>query len=245
MEAMEAVRAFDLEWLWAQISFELGLEGEQEPRIKAVFREVRAKRDTLIGEMETKANPDWRILAGAFREVRKDLDKKLREILTEAQWKRLTELEKQREERRKSFRERTPWRGRGSFRMKEVTYAIPSFSLSRASPGSQRPYEELLEQWTVVFGARGQGGFRFSGPGVGRGSNEQFPLIIEATLVDPMLMEVEIERYGKDHGLTGAALTEYRTQYYAENEVDQYIQIRLTLRTSLHESYMDLERWIV
>ena len=99
-------------------------------------------------------------------------------------------------------------------------------------PVTDRTYNELLESRTIIVGNR-----RFSRSSLGKVSRG-FPIIIRATIFDDGFKKVYDEwNTLQNNGSTIAAAET------GEDEND--FQIKITLSTYFHESYLNIERWIV
>jgi len=92
---LEAMRALDIEWLWTQLSFGLELTEDQKQQLRAPLKDAWERREQIIADAEERADADWEAMAGEFRTIKRNLEGKLREILTEEQHKKLADLEKQ------------------------------------------------------------------------------------------------------------------------------------------------------
>ncbi|MBM3265016.1 MAG: hypothetical protein FJY97_16540 [candidate division Zixibacteria bacterium] len=110
---------------------------------------------------------------------------------------------------------------------------IAVLPFSPDTPDSTR-YENLREQRTIVFGP---GGF---------GSNQQqFPLLVTATLIDSALTEAEVRVAAPPDSLDGPAGRAFRQKFLTQRQAHRMFTIRLVLSTFLHESYAQFDRWIV
>ena len=99
---------------------------------------------------------------------------------------------------------------------------------------------KLIEKWTVTFGTRrgASNGFFMSQIRQSSDGNPGFPLKIKATLIDPLI--TIIQKMEKDSAIT----TEAAISYFDSNKKD-LIEIQVSISTSYHESYLDLDNWIL
>jgi hypothetical protein len=104
-------------------------------------------------------------------------------------------------------------------------------------------YNVLKEQRTIILGPPpGQGPVRFSGGG-GPGLR-RFPVVVTATLIDSAFIEAEHRYTAPPDSLAGAAGQARLQTFFTQQQVSDILTIRLVLSTTLHESYIDMDRWV-
>jgi len=104
-------------------------------------------------------------------------------------------------------------------------------------------YNVLKEQRTIILGPPpGQGPVRFSGGG-GPGLRG-FPVVVTATLIDSAFIEAEHRYTAPPDSLSGAAGQARLQTFFTQQQVNDILTIRLVLSTTLHESYIDMDRWV-
>ena len=104
-------------------------------------------------------------------------------------------------------------------------------------------YNVLKEQRTIILGPPpGQGPVRFSGGG-GPGLR-RFPVVVTATLIDSAFIEAEHRYTAPPDSLAGAAGQGRLQTFFTQQRVNDILTIRLVLSTTLHESYIDMDRWV-
>lgn len=104
------------------------------------------------------------------------------------------------------------------------------------------PLSKLIDSWTITFGTRKQtsGGFFTGIGGEGAQGTTGFPLKIEATLLDPLISVAQkMENFKSSENSDDSVLS------YYENAQKDTIEIRLSITTLYHESYLDLKNWII
>lgn len=84
---MEALSALNIEAMWAVLSFGVGLTPEQLDPLRGPFAAAWSKRASMLELAEKADRPDWEAYRDEFKDVRKDLDQKVKAILNEEQWK--------------------------------------------------------------------------------------------------------------------------------------------------------------
>jgi hypothetical protein len=110
------------------------------------------------------------------------------------------------------------------FSLRRKARVVPTLSTDAAPP--IETYDELWDAWTLRFGNRNALGF---GDG-GRGGRTRFPLFIHATLMDPALLQM------KESG-------DATVPHYPWHQDE--IEVRITLESISHDSFMDLNNWII
>ncbi len=94
-------------------------------------------------------------------------------------------------------------------------------------------YNVLKEQRTIILGPPpGQGPVRFSGGGG------------PATLIDSAFIEAEHRYTAPPDSLVGAAGQGRLQTFFTQQRINDILTIRLVLSTTLHESYIDMDRWV-
>jgi hypothetical protein len=104
------------------------------------------------------------------------------------------------------------------------------------------PLSKLIDSWTVTFGMRRQtpGGFFIGTGGEGTAGTSGFPLKIEATFIDPLINIAQ-----KMENIKSSEFSEDSVLFYFDNVQKDIIEIRLSITTTYHESYLDLNNWII
>ena len=97
-----AMRALDLEAIWAQVSFELKTTDDQLTAMRVVFQKAWDQRKMVLEYAEKEG--DWDEVTTELDELRQDLDKDLSGILTKDQKSALDEWLKERRERMERMR---------------------------------------------------------------------------------------------------------------------------------------------
>ena len=125
-------------------------------------------------------------------------------------------------------------------------YVTPTLGTSPPMSDAPRTYKEVLRQWTIVFGpTRARAGL--SSARADEATRQgTFPVVVKAMLMDPKVIEAQLRRHDEpEEPPTDAQMDELRNAYYAEHETERYIEVRMELRTLLHKSYLDTDRWII
>lgn len=101
---------------------------------------------------------------------------------------------------------------------------------------------KLIDSWTATFGTRRQtpGGFFLGIGGDATPGTTGFPLKIEATLIDPLIAIAQ-----KTENLKSSEFPVDSILSYFENTQKDIVEIRLSITTTYHESYLDLKNWII
>lgn len=99
-------------------------------------------------------------------------------------------------------------------------------------PITEGTYNEILESRTIIIGNR-----RFNRSSLGK-VTRGFPLVIRATIFDDGFKKV----YNKWNNLQNSGSTTVAAE---TGEDENNLQIKITLSTYYHESYLNIERWIV
>jgi len=84
---MEALNACNIEAMWAILSFGLGLAPEQLDPLRGPFAEAWSKRASILALAEQADKPDWAAYRDELRDLKKDLDQKLKALLNDEQQK--------------------------------------------------------------------------------------------------------------------------------------------------------------
>lgn len=85
---------------------------------------------------------------------------------------------------------------------------------------------------------------RAGGGGIGRGRNE-FPLSIEATLMDSVLIETGLRHFSGLAGMAPDEETAYRARYFKHYGADEHLLIWCELLTRYAANYLNPDRWII
>ncbi len=124
---------------------------------------------------------------------------------------------------------------------------------SKSSVRTEEFFPKLWEKWTVQFGAVARSGAplqllnplnMFEGTDRDGGEN-QFPILINATLMDTLLIEAGLEYYAVLINMTPEEERRFRTSYFQRYEVESHLLIWCKLQTSWSELYLDPSRWII
>jgi hypothetical protein len=104
-------------------------------------------------------------------------------------------------------------------------------------------YLKVRSRWTVrlnpVAEGSGSSGFRSGGA---RGN---FPLIIEATMMNEQVIESALLYYRNMAEMTPQEADAFRQAYWNKNNMDRFFLIEVLLQTSWVEDYLDLKRWTI
>lgn len=84
---MEASNALNVDAMWAILSFGLGLAPEQLDPVRGPFAAAWNKRALVLANADKVARPDWGAIRDEFKDMKKDLDQRLKAILNEDQRK--------------------------------------------------------------------------------------------------------------------------------------------------------------
>lgn len=112
-------------------------------------------------------------------------------------------------------------------------------------------FSVLWDKWTVHFGASARGGKLLSlmNPltmtGGRGGGNGEFPLDIDATLMDSSLIEAGLQYYANLLKMIPEEKTAFRSAYFKRYDVENHLLIWCELRTTWTELFLDLDRWII
>ena len=124
---------------------------------------------------------------------------------------------------------------------------------STISTGSEESFQELWAQWTVQIGSQAKGGFLGflskpitggggKGPG-GRGN--EFPLYVDATLMDSVLIETGLRYFAERIEMSLEEEETFRQKYFDHYKPTDYLLIWCELRTHWAENYLNFDRWII
>ena len=83
--------ALPLESSWAYVCFELGVEDDDLPKIRKIYQDAWNSRKELI----EKSRGDRNIIMSGIKDIKSKLDEELKKVLSDEQWKKLAEWEKQ------------------------------------------------------------------------------------------------------------------------------------------------------
>lgn len=115
--------------------------------------------------------------------------------------------------------------------------------------GSAEEYSKVRSKWTIVLGPKGQAGPPMFSTVLSGGQEAMpeadFPLTIEATLMDDQVIEAGLAYYKSMVGMTPEEGDDFRQAYWVRNEMDQSFLIEASLQTTWAENYLDLSRWII
>ncbi len=78
---MEAMGALNVEAMWAVLSFGVGLAPEKLDTLKGPFAAAWTKRGSILEDAEKGGRTDWGAVKDEFREIRKDLDQKVKALM--------------------------------------------------------------------------------------------------------------------------------------------------------------------
>ena len=132
------------------------------------------------------------------------------------------------------------------------TYIGPDIR-SKTSTRSKESFQTLWEKWTVQIGTQGRNrslGFLsipFSGGG-GKGpggGGSGFPLFIDATLMDSMLIETGLRYFAERIEMSPEEEAIFRQKYIDRYNPTDHLLIWCELRTGWAENYLNLDRWIL
>jgi hypothetical protein len=114
-------------------------------------------------------------------------------------------------------------------------------------------FQSLWEKWTVQFGTTSRGkslGFlstpfsETGGKGSGGGGSE-FPLAVEATLMDSTLIEEGFQYFTNRVEMTPEEETTFRSKYSDRFDPANHFLVWCKLRTRYAANYLNLDRWII
>ncbi len=182
--------------------------------------EFEKQRDEVLENMKNKVNEIADLLDK--EQKKKFFNIKIPEIYFEELM--IVQMEYQRENQKKENQEVKVFPTLSS---KNIPYELPSLT-------------KLVEKWTVTFGMRrGMPGGFFT-TAIRQNSNESigFPLKIKATLIDPLITIVQ--KMEKDNSVTSESAI-----LHFDSIKSDLIEIQISISTSYHESYLDLDGWII
>ena len=107
--AFMLARTLPLDASWAQVSFELGVADEALSRARKAYQEAWAGRKVMMKKLD-EASGDREVMRAVRADgdkLKSDLDKKLKDVLTEEQLEKLANWEKERQEQMRGA-QRTP-----------------------------------------------------------------------------------------------------------------------------------------
>jgi hypothetical protein len=124
---------------------------------------------------------------------------------------------------------------------------------SKSSARTEEFFPRLWEKWTVQFGAVTGGGaplqllnpLNMIGGVTPDGGENQFPLLIDATLMDTLLIEAGLQHYSSLIAVTPEEEREFRTSYFQRYDVGNHLLIWCEIQTFWSELYLDPSRWII
>ena len=132
------------------------------------------------------------------------------------------------------------------------TYVGPDIR-SETPARSEKTFQTLWEKWTVQIGTQGRNrslGFLsipFSGGG-GKGpggGGSGFPLYIDATLMDSMLIETGLRYFAERTEMSPEEEATFRQKYLDRYNQTDHLLIWCELRTRWADNYLNLDRWIL
>ncbi len=88
---MQLSSALPLEASWCYICFELEILDDELPKLRKIYQDAYNSRKELI----EKSKGDRNIIMSGIKDIKSRLDEELKKALTEEQWKKFTEWEKQ------------------------------------------------------------------------------------------------------------------------------------------------------
>jgi hypothetical protein len=80
---MEALSAFNVEAMWAVLCFGLRLAPEQLDSLRGAFGESWNRRASVLAMAEKADNPDWGAYRDELRDMKKELEQKIKAVLNE------------------------------------------------------------------------------------------------------------------------------------------------------------------
>lgn len=89
-DKMEALRALPVDQIWSAISFGIDLPDSQLVTLKPLFTDSWAKKQQILAAAASSS--DWDEARGELKRLRKELDRKLKTVLTKDQRKSLEKL---------------------------------------------------------------------------------------------------------------------------------------------------------
>ena len=111
-------------------------------------------------------------------------------------------------------------------------------------------YRNIRSRWTVSLGpAKRAGGgpmlSSFSEGGGGEMRGGDFPLMVEATLMDSEVVQAGLSYYAETVGMSLEEADSFRQDYWIRNNLDKNFLVETSLQTMYAENYLDLSRWTV
>lgn len=94
---MMALRAFDIETIWTDLSFRITLSDVQLASLRSTLQPMWKNREQLMADAQ-KTN-DWEWLQDQLKPMKAKFEEKLKTVLTEDQQKEYTRLEQERQKR--------------------------------------------------------------------------------------------------------------------------------------------------
>jgi len=120
------------------------------------------------------------------------------------------------------------------------------------SVGAEESFQNLWEARTVQIGTgagRSPGFLRLpaltsGGGGIGGGGSD-FPLYVEATLMDSVLVEAGLRHFANLTGMTPDEEPAYRARYFDHFDARDHLLLWCELRTRYAANYLNPDRWII
>lgn len=104
MGRMMALRAFDIETIWLDLTFRMDVNDDQIARIRSILQPMWKDREKLVADAQ-KTN-DWEWLQDQLKPMKTRFEEKLKTVLTDDQQKEYTRLEQERQKRFEEQRSR-------------------------------------------------------------------------------------------------------------------------------------------
>jgi hypothetical protein len=106
-------------------------------------------------------------------------------------------------------------------------------------------FEELWNKETItLISRRGRGvGFGSQSDGPGEQALAEFPLNVQATFMDSVLVEEGIREFGRLASIDTTTLSAYRDSYRRKHTLDENAFVYVKIQTSLAEEYLSTDRW--
>ena len=107
-------------------------------------------------------------------------------------------------------------------------------------------FEELWNRETIILSSRRVRGIGFpswSG-NAGEQAQGEFPLNVQATFMDSVLVDEGIREFARLASMDTTSLNAYRDSYRKKHTLDENAFVYVKMQTSLAEEYLSMDRWI-
>jgi hypothetical protein len=106
-------------------------------------------------------------------------------------------------------------------------------------------FEELWNRETIILSSRRVRGIGFPSQSgeAGEQAQEEFPLNVQATLMDSVLVDEGIREFARLASMDTTSLNAYRDSYRKKHTLDENAFVFVKMQTSLAEEYLSTDRW--